>query len=159
MAQSEQPDIPALAARLHRGQSDKAGAPYVEHLARVAAILVRRWPEASEAERAAAWLHDCLEDTEASEESLSAAGVPAEAVRIVRAVTRPEGSDYLAWIAALAESGDVPVLRVKLADNEDNRDPARVAALPGAAERVAERYEPARKLLEAGLARAMGAGR
>ena len=146
-------DIPALAARLHDGQVDKAGAPYVTHLARVAAILKRRWPNASADEIAAAWLHDSLEDTEASEASLLAVGVSAETIRIVRAVTRPEGSDYLAWIKALAESGDRSVLRVKLADNEDNRDPARVAALPGAAERVATRYEPARRLLEAGVAK------
>lgn len=146
------PDIPALAERLHAGQTDKAGAPYITHLARVAAILQRRWPDASADEIAAAWLHDCLEDTEASEASLLAAGVTPEAIRIVRAVTRPEGSDYLEWIAALAATRDVSVLRVKLADNEDNRDPARVAALPGAAERVATRYEPARRLLEAGLA-------
>lgn len=145
-------DIPALAARLHAGQVDKAGKPYVTHLARVAAILTRRWPEATSDEIAAAWLHDSLEDTEATEASLMAEGVTAEAVRIVRAVTRPEGSAYLEWIKTLAESGDASVLRVKLADNEDNRDPARVAALPGAAERVATRYEPARVLLEVGLA-------
>ena len=153
-AMTDRPDIPALAARLHDGQVDKAGAPYVMHLARVVAILKRRWPDASADEIAAAWLHDSLEDTEASEASLLAAGVSPETIRIVRAVTRPEGSDYLAWIKALAVSGDVSVLRVKLADNEDNRDPLRVAALPGAAERVATRYEPARQLLEVGLLRA-----
>jgi (p)ppGpp synthase/HD superfamily hydrolase len=148
------PDIPALAARLHAGQTDKAGAPYVTHLARVAAILQRRWPDATPDEIAAAWLHDSLEDTEASEASLLVEGVSAETVRIIRAVTRPERSDYLMWIGALAEGGDVSVLRVKLADNEDNRDPVRVAALDGGAERVATRYEPARRLLEAGLQRA-----
>ena len=153
---SQEVDIPALAARLHAGQVDKAGAPYIGHLARVAAILQRRWPEASADEIAAAWLHDSLEDTGASEASLMAEGVSAETVRIVRAVTRPDGGDYLDWIKTLAESGDVSVLRVKLADNEDNRDPARIAALPGAAERVATRYEPARLLLEAGLAKDSG---
>ena len=151
MSDAERPDIPALAARLHDGHLDKAGAPYVTHLARVAAILKRRWPQASADEVAAAWLHDALEDTAADEAALVAEGVSAETVRIVRAVTRPEGSDYLAWIAALADSGDIAVLRVKLADNEDNRDPARVAALPGAAERVATRYEPARALREEGI--------
>ena len=147
-----EPDIPALAARLHAGQTDKAGAPYITHLARVAAILQRRWPDATADEVAAAWLHDSLEDTGASEASLLAEGISPETIRIVRAVTRPEGSDYLDWIGALAASRDVSVLRVKLADNEDNRDPARVAALPGAAERVATRYEPARVILESGLA-------
>lgn len=146
-----QPDIPALAERLHAGQVDKAGAPYITHLARVAGILKRRWPDATADEIAAAWLHDSLEDAEATEASLLAAGVSPETIRIVRAVTRPEGSDYLDWIGALAASRDVSVLRVKLADNEDNRDPARIAALPGAAEGVATRYEPARIILESGL--------
>ncbi|MFT3811027.1 MAG: HD domain-containing protein [Micropepsaceae bacterium] len=145
------PDIPALAARLHDGQTDKAGAPYITHLARVAAILRRRWPDASADEIAAAWLHDSLEDTGATETSLLEAGVSPETIRIVRAVTRPEGSDYLDWIGTLAAARDISVLRVKLADNEDNRDPARIAALPGAAERVATRYEPARIILESGL--------
>jgi len=146
------PDIPALAERLHAGQTDKAGAPYITHLARVAGILQRRWPDATPDEVAAAWLHDSLEDTEATEASLRTAGVTPETIRIVRAVTRPDGSDYLDWIGTLASSRDVSILRVKLADNEDNRDPIRVAALPGAAERVATRYEPARIILESGLA-------
>lgn len=149
----EQRIAAGLAARLHAAQVDKAGKPYVGHLGRVAAILVRRWPDASADEIDAAWLHDALEDTEASEESLLAAGISPETIRIVRAVTKPEGAEYLSWIGALAASADRSVLRVKLADNEDNRDPARVAALPGAAERVATRYEPARRLLEEGLAR------
>ena len=53
MSDAERPDIPALAARLHDGHLDKAGAPYVTHLARVAAILKRRWPQASADEVAA----------------------------------------------------------------------------------------------------------
>jgi len=146
------PDIPALAERLHAGQSDKAGAPYITHLARVAGNLQRRWPDATPDEIAAAWLHDSLEDTEATEATLLAAGVTPETIRIVRAVTRPEGKDYLDWISDLAATRDVSILRVKLADNEDNRDPVRVAALPGASERVATRYEPARIILESGLA-------
>jgi (p)ppGpp synthase/HD superfamily hydrolase len=143
----------ALAQRLHAGQTDKAGEPYVEHLARVVDRLVSRFPDASAAEIEAAWLHDSLEDTEATPESLLAAGVSAEAVRIVQAVTRPEGSAYLDWIAELARSGSISAVRVKIADNEDNRDPARVAKLPGAAERVDSRYEPARRLLEATIAK------
>jgi len=150
------PDIIALASRLHAGQTDKAGHPYVGHLARVAARLVARWPDATRDELEAAWLHDSLEDTEATEASLLAAGVSAETIRIVQAVTRPHGSDYLAWIADLAAAGDISVLRVKLSDNADNSDPARVAQLPDGAARVASRYEPARRLLEDGLAKAGG---
>lgn len=150
-AMTARPEIIDLARRLHAGQVDKAGAPYAGHLARVAANLERRWPDAPRDQVEAAWLHDSLEDTEATEASLLAAGVSAETVRIVRAVTRPEGSEYLDWIATLADTHDAAVLRVKLADNMDNSDPVRVAALPGAAERVTTRYAPARRLLEAGL--------
>lgn len=146
-------EVIRLAERLHAGQTDKVGAPYIGHLARVAANLERRWPDAPLDEVEAAWLHDSLEDTEATEASLLAEGVSAETVRIVRAVTRPEGAtNYLAWIAELAASGDMPALRVKLADNLDNSDPARVLALPGGDRMLETRYKPARALIEAALA-------
>lgn len=143
--------VPRLAAVLHAGQVDKAGQPYIDHLRRVTEILGRRWPDATQDDIDAAWLHDAIEDTSATGADLLAAGVSARTVEIVEALTRPEGPAYLEWIEAIARAGDQSVIRVKLADNEDNRDPARVAALPGAAERVAKRYEPARRILEAAL--------
>jgi (p)ppGpp synthase/HD superfamily hydrolase len=146
-------EVRDVAAALHATQVDKAGRPYFKHLERVVCILKDRWPDASPDEIAAAWLHDAIEDTGATPESLLAIGVSPESVRIVQAVTRPNGSIYLDWIADMAANGDRSVLRVKLADNQDNRDPARVAVLSGAAERVAERYMPARRLLEEGLAK------
>lgn len=145
-------DAAALARRLHEGQFDKAGQPYIDHLRRVAANLRRRWPDATPDEIAAAWLHDAIEDCGVTEQDLRGLGVPEETCRIVAAVTRPAGSDYLDWIGALARSGDRAVIRVKLADNEDNRAPERVAALADGPQRLAARYEPARLLLEAGLA-------
>ena len=53
----------SLAERLHAGQVDKAGRPYIEHLERVVGILKASWPDATEAEIEAAWLHDVVEDT------------------------------------------------------------------------------------------------
>jgi (p)ppGpp synthase/HD superfamily hydrolase len=150
---SARPEIIALATRLHFGQVDKAGKPYVEHLSRVAANLIRLWPDAPRDQVEAAWLHDSLEDTQATEASLATSGVSSETIRIVRAVTRPHGGEYLAWIADLAATRDQPVIRVKLADNLDNSDPARVALLSDGADRVAKRYAPARRLLEAALDR------
>lgn len=46
------------------------------------------------------------------------------AVQIVQAVTRPEGPAYLDWVAEFALSGSLSAVRVKIADNEDNRDPS-----------------------------------
>lgn len=143
----------SLATRLHAGQTDKAGQPYIDHLRRVVCILLRRWPDATEDEIAAAWLHDALEDTEATAQSLIEQGVSSDAVRTIQAVTRTPDAAYLHWIARLSERGSPSAIRVKLADNEDNRDPARVAAIAGGPEMVRTRYEPARALLEAGLAR------
>ncbi len=148
---TDQTTAKELAKRLHAGQTDKAGEPYVLHLERVVSRLTRRFPDATKAEIEAAWLHDALEDTEATPESLAAAGVSSLAVQIVQALTRPQGRAYLDWIADLAQSGSLSAVRVKIADNEDNRDPDRVAKLPGAEARVATRYEPARLLLEARL--------
>lgn len=139
----------ALAERLHAAQTDKGGYPYVWHLAAVVGNLVRRWPDATDDEIDAAWLHDALEDTDATPGSLIAAGVSAEAVRIVQALTRPAGKPYRAWIAELAASGDQSAIRVKLADNKHNSDPAR--RLPGS-DIVARRYVPAKQVLEGALA-------
>lgn len=140
-----------LAERLHAGHVDRSGEPYIGHLAAVVAILLRRWPDAPSYAVEAAWLHDALEDTDATPESLAAAGISPEAVAIVRAVTRPAGKTYRAWIADLAASGDAWAIRVKLADNEHNSDPVR--RLPGS-DIVERRYLPARRVLEGALTNA-----
>ncbi len=104
-----------LAAELHAGQVDKAGKPYIEHLARAAAILQRRFPDATGSEIEAAWLHDSVEDAGATLQSLLAAGISAEAVEIIRLVTKPDSVVYLDWIADLAKAGNIGAIRVKLA--------------------------------------------
>ena len=149
-------EIRTLAARLHAGQQDKGGDPYLGHLERAARYLKQRWPDATPDEIAAAWLHDSIEDTAATEASLLADGVSPEAVRIVRAMTRPEDQPYLDYVRGVADSGDRSLIRAKLADNHDNRDPKRVAALADGAQRLATRYEPAKQILEAALARLTG---
>lgn len=141
----------ALAAKLHAGQVDKAAKPYIEHLARVADILRMRYPDATPAELEAAWLHDALEDTSATAASLLAAGISEKAVEIIRQLTKPHGAVYLDWIVSLVRTGNVSAIRVKLADNEDNQNPDRVAMVPGADRMVETRYAPARALLLASL--------
>ncbi|WP_264944272.1 HD domain-containing protein [Sphingomonas canadensis] len=120
----------ALAATLHAGQTDKAGEPYIGHLARVSRHLLRLFPGASEAERHAAWLHDSIEDTGTTAETLTAFGYPPEVIAIVEALTKPGGGvTYPEWIEALAASGFASAMRVKLADLSDNSDPERLARL------------------------------
>lgn len=147
--------IPAaerLARQLHANQLDKAGEPYIGHLERTVWYLLEMFPDATEAEIEAAWLHDALEDTDATAEILIAAGVSAQGVVLVQWLTRPSARSrsaytYLFWIKLLCREAPIGVLRVKLADNWDNSNPERVAAIPGGARMLRTRYAPARAVL------------
>lgn len=142
-----------LAKALHSGQVDKAGAPYWTHLERVARRLVERFPNATKGQVQAALLHDSIEDAGLTAEDLRALGIEEEAIGIIQLVSRnlnPEGS-YLEWIERIAASGNIGAMRVKLADNLDNSDPVRVAAIALGPKLVAERYAPARAILEQAL--------
>ncbi|MDQ1517582.1 MAG: hypothetical protein QOE80_3412 [Actinomycetota bacterium] len=108
-----------LARRYHAGQVDRVGAPYVDHPAAVAGML----SGTPEPWRAAAWLHDVLEHTDATAEGLRAEGVPAEVVRLVEVLTRQPGEDYLVFIGRVC--ADPAAVRVKIADALHNLDPAR----------------------------------
>jgi (p)ppGpp synthase/HD superfamily hydrolase len=144
----------ALARRLHAGQVDKAGEPYWCHLERVARRLVDRFADATKAEIQAALLHDSIEDAGATPEMLHELGIESEAVEIIAMLSRnldPAGS-YLEWIERIALSENNGAIRVKLADNLDNSDPVRVAAIPAGAKMLADKYAPARSILERALA-------
>lgn len=109
-----------LAYRAHAGQVDKAGRPYIEHVARVAAA-VSDDPEAE----AVAWLHDAGEDHPQYAGEI-ANGFP---FRIVIAVMNLDRSmsgqdEYYLFI-----KGNELALRVKLADIADNSNEDRLALL------------------------------
>lgn len=146
-------DLRTLAERLarhaHQDHTDRADKPYIGHIERVVANLLRRWPDASEDEISAAWLHDAIEDTGWDGPAMLLAGIPASVVAIVQEVTRPPGSAYLAWIQSLAALGSLSAVKIKLADNEDNSSPDRVAAIADGPGLVTRRYLPARAFLEA----------
>ncbi|MEU9045426.1 MULTISPECIES: HD domain-containing protein [unclassified Kitasatospora] len=137
-------EVETIARGAHQGQVDKNGHPYGEHIAAVARGTAARG--GSEAQIAAGWLHDTVEDDRLSWEWLAAAALPEETKAIVDALTRrPEEplEDYTARI--LATPG---ALLVKRADLAHNSDPARLAALDRAtAERLAAKYARMRELL------------
>jgi (p)ppGpp synthase/HD superfamily hydrolase len=115
-----------LAYRAHAGQVDKAGRPYIEHVARVAARVADD-PQAE----AVAWLHDVLEDAPESERNWYGHHVedsfPEGIVEAVIALTRTFGYPADVYYADILEN---PLaLRVKLADIADNADEARLALL------------------------------
>ncbi len=143
-----------LVRRVHAGQVDKAGRPYHEHLERVLARLLERWPNAMYYEQSAALLHDILEDIELTAVDLLRMGYDKHTIQIVQTVTKPnDGRPYLEWIQSLADSNFVGALMVKWADNRDNADPGRLALLTsGTRQALAEKYEAARAIIEVPLA-------
>jgi len=146
-----------LAHFLHRDQVDKAGVPYVDHLAGTFRHLTRLFPDWTEAEGEAAWLHDSMEDQDATEDQLVAAGVSSYAAHLVLWLSHSGNSaSYLNYINRIAARAPVGVLRVKIADNEDNSDPVRVGRLASGAEMVRTKYAPAREILESALKRRTG---
>src|SRR5262249_39226651 len=138
------------------GRLDTIGRPYYTHLDRVLAHLDRLFPGMPETVRHAALLHGCVEEKCATLEDLRAEGYPEETIELIAWNTRPRGAGapaYLDWIRHLAENAPIEAVLIKIADNEDNNDPQRIARLPERERDVSAVYAQARTLLEAGLRR------
>jgi (p)ppGpp synthase/HD superfamily hydrolase len=129
-----------LANRVHSGQVDKAGQPYIGHPERVAGRLE------SEEAKVVGWLHDVIEDGGLGMGDLLAAGIPSHVATAVVAISRqPEetAESYYKRVRA-----NPLALEVKAADIADNTDPARLAALDEPTrEGLVEKYADARRLL------------
>jgi len=110
----------ALAGTVHRGQTDKAGQPYILHVLSVM-LRVRRAGH-PEWLQIAAVLHDTLEDTTLTlDEIRRTFGEPCASV--VETVTRRPDEPYATYIARIKQ--DPAARAVKLADLQDNLDPTR----------------------------------
>lgn len=113
----------------HAGQMDKSGKPYYEH----PIAVMGRLPEyATESERIAALLHDVVEDTSHTRESLTELGYSDEVLDIVELVTLDDDKSipYPTKIKAIIDSGNVSAMRVKFADMSENSSEARLRLLP-----------------------------
>lgn len=130
-----------LAHRAHADQVDKAGRPYIEHVARVAAAVAHD-PLAE----SVAWLHDVLEDCPGHVDELWR--FPAEITRRVSVLTRIKNHSPELYYARVRN--DNITRMVKLADIADNADPARLALLDKATRRrLSRKYAKAKQILEA----------
>lgn len=129
-----------LAAKLHTGQVDKAGRPYIEHLSRV--FLRVQAAGGDVVQQIAALLHDSIEDGKASAAQLSCDGVPDEALQLICTLTKPKNKSYSEYLSSVKLSPRA--LLVKQADLADNCDPERLAALPEMeAQRLRTKYAEA----------------
>lgn len=138
-----------LALKLHDGQKDKAGEPYIGHLVRT---FLRLPPDASELEQKAALLHDALEDGgPAVIEAFEAAFMDGKLSQAIVTLTRGNGESYDEYVMRVARS---PYWRVKVADIEDNSDPKRLAKLdPAVAARLKVKYDLAKTAIYAAQAK------
>lgn len=136
-----------IATVAFHGMKDKGGRPYIEHCLRVEAKLP---PEATIDERCAAILHDVLEDTDLTDHDLYEAGMSERTVHLVEMLTRKKDTTYMDYIRDIKSTGDIGLINIKLADNADNSDPARIAQLPPDEQGITKRYERARRILMGG---------
>ena len=114
-------DAVTIAAQAHKGQRDKAGAPYLLHPLR---MMLRM---ESEAAMVAAVLHDVVEDTEWTLGRLREAGFSEEVLEAVDCLTHREGESYREFVERVRTN---PIARqVKIADLEDNMNVRRMSQL------------------------------
>ena len=111
-------DAISIAALAHRGQKEKAGAPYLLHPLR---MMLRM---KSEAAMMAAVLHDVVEDTDWTLERLREQGFPEEVLEAVECLTHNEGESYDEFIER-ARKNHISQ-EVKIADLEDNMNIQRI---------------------------------
>lgn len=109
-----------LATSAHAGQVDKAGNPYIQHPARVAASLT------DDQTIATAWLHDVVEDTTVTLDQL-AEQFPPNIVDAVDALTKRDDESRAEYYERV-RTNPIP-LTVKLADINDNSNPERLSKL------------------------------
>lgn len=126
-----------LAKQHHKGQTDKAGKPYINHPLRVMNQMK------SEDEKIVAVLHDIVEDTNISLNDLRNEGFSEEVVSAVECLTKQDGENYDSYIERI--SFNPLAVKIKLADLEDNRDLIR---LPEVTDKDLERLEKYDKALE-----------
>ncbi|MFV0413863.1 MAG: HD domain-containing protein [Oscillospiraceae bacterium] len=113
-----------IAKNAHNGQVDKAGKPYITHPEYVASLVE------TQEEKAAALLHDVLEDTAVTVQELACAGIPKVVIGAVCAISKEPGESYGVYLARVKAN---PIARkVKIADLKHNMDLSRLPKITSA---------------------------
>lgn len=107
-----------IAKRAHKGQVDKAGAPYILHPETVASFVTK------DDEKIVAYLHDVIEDTPCQLRDLENVGFSSEIIKAVDLLTRKTGQSYKQYLK-LVKTNELARV-VKLADLKHNSDLSRL---------------------------------
>lgn len=107
-----------MATEAHRGQLDKGGNSYILHPLRVMTSVE------SLKGKIVGVLHDTIEDTYITKNTLLENGFPNDIVEAVELLSKPKNEDYIHYIKRIKEN---PLAReVKMADLMDNMDLTRL---------------------------------
>ena len=137
MKQSQSEKAYEIAKRAHLGQIDKAGEDYIKHPEKVASFVN------SDEEKAVAYLHDVIEDTELTLEDLREYGFSEEVLKAVDVITKKKGQAYQTYLNSVKENKLARV--VKLADLRHNSDLTRLINIT---EKDIERKEKYQKAID-----------
>ncbi len=110
-----------IALEAHIGQTDKAGEAYILHPLRLMGKMDTDY------EKAVALLHDVIEDSPHTAESLTQAGIPAAVIVAVKALTKVKGESYETFIERVKQNKLAK--QVKIVDLEDNINVLRLEEL------------------------------
>ena len=126
-----------IAARMHEGQKDKGGQPYILHPLRVMNEVE------GETAKICAVLHDVVEDTGITFDDLREEGFPEDIIEILDALTKRKDEAYDNFISRVLENKTACI--VKLADLKDNLDLNRLPSVTEEDFERMEKYEEAEK--------------
>ncbi|MFV8516232.1 GTP pyrophosphokinase [Bacillus sp. SBS7] len=129
-----------IAKNVHAGQIDKAGVDYIKHPEAVASFVN------TAEEKATAYLHDVLEDTEITANDLLSAGIPHNIVEAVQVLTKEKYTPYSEYLSKVKENSLART--VKLADLKHNSDRSRLARITDKDLKRLEKYRKAIQFLE-----------
>lgn len=133
-----------IATKAHRGQVDKQGVPYILHPLRVGAALWRFGDEFV----IAGILHDVVEDTRLTVESLARLGASDRVVSAVASVTKGAEQPLGGYEQSIRKAMEDPIgLWVKAADVADNASRLEDVSDPVLRARLAGKYGMACRVL------------
>jgi (p)ppGpp synthase/HD superfamily hydrolase len=129
-----------LALRVHKGQKDKAGAPYILHPLRVMLSMD------TDTERQVAVLHDVIEDAGITAKFLRSEGFSEEVCSAVVVLTKKPGESNDKYLDRIYEN---PIARkVKMADLKDNMNLSRIKEPTEKDRKRVEKYKKAKEFLK-----------
>ncbi|AND79116.1 HD domain-containing protein [Streptococcus pantholopis] len=124
-----------IAKEAHGGQVDKAGVDYIKHPETVASLVDK------DNEKAVAYLHDVIEDTNYSLSDLRSAGLPDEVVAAVDLISKKKGQPYQDYLNNVKTN--TLARAVKLADLKHNSDLSRLPYVTSKDRERSKKYKEA----------------